>query len=389
MSSISHAKSDSVSFCRTIIYDLPAGQLQRTSSGNQRVFRAGCQTANCFYIASARLRTIERLADENIKGNVRFPPSVYEVDLIFQTMQASIASHEASMPEWVNNILLNPELAKETEQRGHHESKIVLERLKEKLASLDSAQGQGADPTQSTRQACEMLIKGVESFLKQAEFNCLHTYLLELKLRKRGEIMAKALQEMGLSLEQVAKILAENTQEPERSKLLESKDFTQLPIDLWDAPLQTYLENLYCNFFGLKPLTSSDYNLFKDIDGFINLMEQHGPFAFSGNLGTTSYLDPPKALKEKIVSRNVYGWPVNAKRRQQKFFIHCVTVIGACKLENGKGYIYFLDPADPSDPENMTAEKVYKMSFDKFMSLAISGRRADKLGHLQRCALTL
>lgn len=111
-------------------------------------------------------------------------------------------------------------------------------------------------------------------------------------------------------------------------------------------------------------------------DSITNLIQQlknNGPHLVTGDLGKTYYETDP-TLRGEILGRPVFGWAPNAARIEGLMH-HCVVIIGAQITTNGKELIFFLDPEDGSSPHDITTQKVYVTSYQRFKSCltALSG----------------
>jgi len=112
----------------------------------------------------------------------------------------------------------------------------------------------------------------------------------------------------------------------------------------------------------------SSWNPDQGVDGLIQQLKQKGPHMINASIGQSFYTTEPKKLSETIEGRSVYGWPPGAyhKTSEKEKLSHSVVLVGAKKDVGGKSYIYFIDPNDPSEPEQPSTQKMYKVSYDRF-----------------------
>lgn len=97
---------------------------------------------------------------------------------------------------------------------------------------------------------------------------------------------------------------------------------------------------------------------------FLKELKSHGPLMVSGRFGTSYYEEKP--TRRKIIEgRDVYGWAAGSKRKQQYRTLHAIVIVGAEKIGE-RQYVYFLDPANPSKPEDVKSQKVYVMTYERF-----------------------
>jgi hypothetical protein len=208
-------------------------------------------------------------------------------------------------------------------------------------------------------------VEVLDLFLAQDRFDSFDDYLFDLKLAKRGQIIIEALEALGVTREQIAIQLTTSASASDSELITRAgAAFTELPMRVWISYAQQYAQNVYSNFFGLKYLSGKSED---DIDVLIDLLASRGPVVVTGSLGFSFYASEPKKLDEKYGLRHVYGWPVGSVKGKASQFFHCVTLVGALKKET-KGYVYFLDPQDVSDPSHPELERVFKISYATFIN---------------------
>ena len=74
-------------------------------------------------------------------------------------------------------------------------------------------------------------------------------------------------------------------------------------------------------------------------------------------------------VQDKVQERSLWGWRPNATRRQGAEINHSVVLVGARDEWLGSKkieHIYYIDPNDPSDPENVESQRIYVMSLGSF-----------------------
>lgn len=103
------------------------------------------------------------------------------------------------------------------------------------------------------------------------------------------------------------------------------------------------------------------------IECLIQEMQLHGPHLVRGHIGQLYYEEPPFQLNNCIEERPIFGWKSNAKRKEMLSY-HVVVLVGAKVTDDTKGYVYFIDPLDGSDPDPKT-QKVYMISYERLKSI--------------------
>ena len=111
-------------------------------------------------------------------------------------------------------------------------------------------------------------------------------------------------------------------------------------------------------------LNRSSLSPSQPIDTLINDLKNHGPMVCGGYIGANCYNSSPLSLSKKIGGRSIWGWKKGAFN-QDGSELHTLVVVGAEKTENQEN-IYFIEPNDPSNPTNIEAQKIYKMSYTRF-----------------------
>lgn len=150
---------------------------------------------------------------------------------------------------------------------------------------------------------------------------------------------------------------------------------------------QSCVERVMASQFGLK---SSQWSPQEGCASLIKELKKHGPLYIGGDvIGVQSYRDKPFEMKKKISGKTISAWPPGTERVSKNG--HVIILIGA-KIKNGRGYVYFIDPVDPSPLSEQ--RKIYLISYEK-LSASITNdlytltERMDKCyayyGNFQRC----
>lgn len=137
----------------------------------------------------------------------------------------------------------------------------------------------------------------------------------------------------------------------------------------WDAlSLATqrfFLEN-FCFKLTYKAfqLKVSDWSPKDGIKSLVSTLAKNGPMYVKGMIGKHVFEQESKAIK-KFSDLTIHEWDSSAKTIESSIF-HSVVVTGAEDEESGK--IYFVDPADSSDPSSSVFKKTYSISYDLFLT---------------------
>ena len=109
---------------------------------------------------------------------------------------------------------------------------------------------------------------------------------------------------------------------------------------------------------------TSTWNPEKNIDFFLKVLRDHGPIVVGGHFGKHCYEELPLQAEKSESNIKIEGWQRDAKRIQNPY-LHFIIVVGVIKKEtptNEGGFIYFVDPNDPSDSER-SQNTLYKISY--------------------------
>ncbi len=123
--------------------------------------------------------------------------------------------------------------------------------------------------------------------------------------------------------------------------------------------------NFACKAYNIK---KSSWHPSNPINNLIEQLNLHGPHMVAGYFGKGYYEEVPFELKERIEGRPIFKWLPNTNKNLENLPGHSIVIIGA-RGQGKSGYVYFLDPQDSSDPNNLLSQKVYMIPYAKFISL--------------------
>ncbi|MEC7838649.1 MAG: hypothetical protein VX777_01265 [Chlamydiota bacterium] len=133
--------------------------------------------------------------------------------------------------------------------------------------------------------------------------------------------------------------------------------------------------DLMTKLFNLTPFNWSPNDT---IDDLIQELKEKGPAVFYGQLGAEFYKEAPFKLKSKktIGEHAVYGWRPGQQISNPSAG-HVVLAIGAEKIKD-KGYVYYIDPNEESDPKYPQKKKVYISSYKGFCEKSVTSIGSEK-----------
>lgn len=191
----------------------------------------------------------------------------------------------------------------------------------------------------------------LEAFCQQKKYENLITYVVTLTNQACYEIDLKFLQEsrVGITLQEYY--------EHQLQPLLD-KSWSQLTV----FEMKKYTQVLATHFsFIVRGLNLSYWHPSQEIDALIQELWLHGPHLIQADLGKSFYSDGPTLLRERVQNMKVYAWPAGA-RRLEKLASHSVVIVGANKTFKR---VYYLDPQDEFDPNQLNLVKIYATSYEK------------------------
>jgi hypothetical protein len=121
------------------------------------------------------------------------------------------------------------------------------------------------------------------------------------------------------------------------------------------------------NVFGFQ---KSSWTPDRGIDKIQECLELEGPLVVSGRFGESLYRNPPTAT-DQMEGRPIYTWKAADRFSPEEQAAHALHVVVLIKVDKGGlkgGFVYFVDPNDGSDPNNPLMQKIYKISYENFIS---------------------
>jgi hypothetical protein len=209
------------------------------------------------------------------------------------------------------------------------------------------------------------VLKFVSIALKQDQVKADLSFLSDLKLNVNDECLNHA-----------AKLNAKWALFSSEVPYSKGDNVYAMPLDDQHSLLhKTAIQFLY-KIFDLKPI---DWSPLDNIDVLFNIIRvQKSPIEFSGFYGILAYNQPRVQANDNFEGYSVEGWPKGSHKGkdlvQGSAFegTHAISVIGVKKNkanEKGQGYVYFLDPRIPSEPNALRV--VLKMSYEQFCDYCI------------------
>jgi len=203
-------------------------------------------------------------------------------------------------------------------------------------------------------------------FINQQQFDDLPSFVKYRYIKKRNIINSVLLKELNIDIEKMyqADIIASG--------------FKNMP-DWKDLPEEnkfSYLDNFgFRSAYNAFNFTESQWNPTQGFSALFQCLQTQGPLVVSGKLGKSYYVSPPFELSQKIAGRAIFGWQLNSKRENSEIAkFHTVVIIGAKRGLNGKGYVYFVDPQDGSDPSNLEQQRIYIISYENLVQNIVNLR---------------
>jgi hypothetical protein len=193
----------------------------------------------------------------------------------------------------------------------------------------------------------------IQPFCEQTSSDEFHDFVQTGYAQEKMKVHETLFSEIDLSMETV-KSLAYS---------MRGKTWEEMKTSERECAEANVVFRTFCHLHGFR---RSSWHPEQPVEALINELQLHHQLFVNGNIGKTYYMEPA-IVAEKIQGRTVFGWKPNALRNDSIGFTHAVVLIGA-KVEDKKGYVYFVDPQDGSSPKDPTVRKVYKTSYERLKS---------------------
>ncbi len=149
---------------------------------------------------------------------------------------------------------------------------------------------------------------------------------------------------------------------------LSQEDIQRASLKPWDDlnVNEKYVRESIAAFACLRSIFSCENSSWDPSQGpqaLIDQLKTYGPHLVCGLIGKSFYKEAPSQQPNLVQGRQIHFWKVGSKINESSVG-HVIVIVGA-QIQNGKGYVYFLDPEDGSDPKDLKSQKVYVMSYDK------------------------
>ncbi len=246
--------------------------------------------------------------------------------------------------------------AYQTEKIGLTMAKKLLQESKLKLPQADI-------------QKCQMVLRGFVTQTLASSFDefAMHNYF---KMCNQVEEMFlfgfyKEDAELNYSEFQCEKFIQDLYKDA--AQLYTRKSWKNLSLDekAWSLKSMSFMTCIKA--FDLK---QSTWNPHKKITDLMGEIKQQGPLMVQGYFGKPYYQEDAVMLPEKVAERSIWGWKLNAQKKENmEYQFHPILIVGASKQE-GRERVYFIDGLDQSDPQNPLARRIYAMSYRKLQEAA-------------------
>lgn len=234
------------------------------------------------------------------------------------------------------------------------------------------------------------LIATLQAFCSQAIYSELSDYIHAAKAEEIATIHTQLLEALKISAEEIEeycqttfRIPSEALRNPYSFALQVPEDQRHQLIKSTIAVREGVLTGLYVRkAAGIYKFHTSSWTPEQPITELIRQLQLHGQHLFFATLGTSFYAASPLRLKDSIEGRPVFGWSPNAPRLEQHA-AHTIVVVGA-ELIGERGYVYFVDPNDATKAGQLETQKIYKVSYERFLSCVHDLRQRHDAPRRQR-----
>lgn len=332
----------------SILFEIPAGKPDPNQAWliekdtRNRVFQSAYKGNNCWYYTFNFIR-------KRIGKN---PPQELlqqrELEKICSARRKAQTNHENSLPSSANQL--------HTELGFKALTPIDLSAAQRIVANKAIMQPYFETPELKEDQPS--LFPFIEEFANKKTHANMHAFLVAKKFETRIKINSEFLSHLNSDLKEASAL--DGLEQTEIGKV-NGQDHS---ITSKAAILDALVREASAKIYGLQ---KSTWTPSKGIEGLIEELKKKGPLAIGGAFGKGVYLENPFKMNQKIKEREIYAWKRGAKRHKMTFSGHVVLLIGAKKVQD-QAFVYFIDPGDPSDPKDLSQQKIYMISFKNLTS---------------------
>ncbi len=305
-----------------------------------RVVQLGSKDNTCWYAAFNVLR--ERYKAPNTEGSER-----REFERIASLRRKAVSAHECSLPDLTNQL--------------------NSDSIKNNLSSITTKSPQNSGLLaflQLIDSGAKVKLQSIlPAFFRQKEHQTLYEYLVYLKRSKRGEINEAFFAALHMDPHVLFEAMKRADPKPYQV-LAEGKNWAEAPVTFKNLFSDNLIRILSATRYGLQ---TSSWHPHQPIEKLIDELKRCGPLVVAGCFGTSHYLYPPRKLGKQVEGREVYGWMKNDLKKPAAISGHMVLLVGAEK-EKTRGYVYYIDVNDDSDPQHPEKQRIYMMSYEKLTS---------------------
>lgn len=302
-----------------------------TTASRSRVIQPAQKGSTCGYYALQILRNEQRIG--------KCPP---ESQQIKRKVEVMVSQHRKALTEIDKELAFRIDFAEDLTEA--FEGSCTKENAQQFLAHQTD---------QLALEPKKKCIAALQDFLKQDLYHDFYTYANESYLQAQMAAHEQLLKKFGLSIEAIRYI---------------PMHFKQTWETMTSREKEKHERNLTFTYsasaYGCR---HSPWHPDQPIASLIEQLKQLGPQLINGQIGRQFYEDPPFQLNQTIEGRSIFGWKPNSKRKEIKFF-HAVVIIGA-QIKDRKNLVYFIDPVDGSDPNDISTQKIYAISYDRLRSI--------------------
>ncbi len=225
-------------------------------------------------------------------------------------------------------------------------------KAKELLSEIPSMP---TDISEGKQELDKICITALRNFCEQEDYEDFYNYIEEEKyFSSYLSLYGEVLNALGVSYE------------------MSKNDFEALSKKLWEdaSCLEKSSYFAHCVFINsfhyIYKLKKSSWHPEKPITALIEQLQLHGPHLAQGHIGRAYYETAPIESRHKIQERPILRWKSSVKQVTQQMN-HAVVIVGA-EIKKDRECVYFIDPLDGSDPNDILTQKIYVISYRKLKS---------------------
>lgn len=208
-----------------------------------------------------------------------------------------------------------------------------------------------------------------QNFYSQTIYKNLYDYMWYVRSDKRSVINAEFFKDTGYQPASLYKEAQLNDPVNYRANL-GSRNWEELETIEQNGLIDRYIMHISAELYELK---KSSWSPFQSAAELMKEIKEKGPLVVGGIFGESNYSKAPHEMK-KIAGQSIFVWN-KGERKEGAVCAHAITIVGI-EIKKENALVYYVNPANASDPLDRQAQKLYAISYRSFKENIINLRVA-------------